>query len=221
MQKFLPTPTGTGTQGNLLAGQPGGNNNWELTARIDYQVTPNQKLSVLSNSGKRTFIGLDGGGLQAPYTDARSVQSLSTSAILEYNYVISDHMVNNLKYAYIRNWGPALNPWYGMSQYEAASAVGIGNLPPGQASLTFPNVHFSGFADNPTNWPPHANNSYSQNVNTYDVMDNLLWTKGRHSFTFGFLYQWLDQNDGTATQTGPLPLSYSNVNTAGYIQGAR
>jgi hypothetical protein len=219
MQKFMPAPTVPGTQNNLLTGTPGGTNNWELTARIDYQLTPNQRFTVLSNSGVKSYIGLDGGGLPPPYTNARIVKSLTANGILEHNYVISPHLVNNLKYAYIRSWAPALDPWMNISQYEAGTAVGIGNLPPGQAQLTFPNVSFSGFADTPTNWPTSADNSYDQYVDTYEIMDNLQWTKGQHNLTFGLLYQWLDQNDGTETPTGPLPLGYNSVNTAGYTAG--
>ncbi len=219
MEKFLPAPTSTTSdQGNLLTGQPSGANNWELTAKVDYQMTPKQRLSILSNSGRRGFIGLDFGSssvLPPPYTNAVLVAEVTATGILEHNYVLTDHMVNNLKYAYVRQWGPAGNPWMNIPQYEAASAIGITNLPQGQASLTFPNVTFSSFADNPSNWTSYK--GYSQTVNTYDIMDNLQWTRGKHNFTFGFLYQWLSENESNwDTPSTPLGLNFANATTSGY-----
>ncbi|MHB1021702.1 MAG: carboxypeptidase-like regulatory domain-containing protein [Acidobacteriaceae bacterium] len=221
MQKFLPNPTGSGTQNNLLTGQPSGANNWELTAKVDYQMTPKQRISILSNSGVRGFIGYDYGShsvLPAPYTNGIFVKELTSTGVLEHTYVITDHMVNDLKYAYVRQWGPAGNPWLGIKQYEAGSAVGIGNLPDGQAGQSFPNVAFHDFANAPSEW--YSRNGYSQTVNTYDIMDNLQWTHGRHNFTFGFLWQWLSENESNwDTPSQPLGLNYSNVNTAGYSGG--
>lgn len=220
MQKFLPAPTSAGPVNNLLTGQPSGANNWELTGRIDYQMTPKQRISILSNSGVRGFIGYDYGShsvLPAPYTNGIFVKELTGTGVLEHTYLISDHMVNNLKYAYVRQWGPAGNPWLGQKQYEAGNpdAVGIGNLPPGQASDTFPNVTFSDFEDTPSEW--YSRNGYSQTVNTYEIMDNLQWTHGRHNVTFGALWQWLSENESNwDTQSQPLGLSFSNVSTGGY-----
>ena len=221
MQKFLPAPTGTGTANNLLTGQPSGADNWELTGRVDYQLTPKQRISILSNSGVRGFIGFDYGShsvLPPPYTNAIFVKELTSTGVLEHTYVLTDHMVNNFKYAYVRQWGPAGNPWLGNKQYKAGSAVGIGNLPPGQAAESFPNVTFHDFQNAPSEW--YSRTGYSQTVNTYEFQDDLQWTHGRHNVTLGALWQWLSENESNwDTQSQPLGLSFSNVNTGGYSAG--
>lgn len=222
MQKFLPAPSNDNLTSNLLTGQPGGANNWELTGRFDANITPQQKISIISNSGRRGFIGLDYGAdtvLPQPYTNAVLVAELTATGIFEHTYVITPHLINQFKYGYVRQWGPAGNPTLGVSQFEAASAVGIGNLPQGQAASAFPGVNFGGGADLPTNWTSY--NGYSQSVNTYTMMDNVQWSHGRHSFTFGADYQFLNENQSNFdTPSKPLLLSEANTSTAGFSKGA-
>src|SRR5579875_1390664 len=221
MEQFLPAPSNNNLTSNYFAHVPTGDNNWEFTGRFDYQITPKQKFSVISNAGERAFIGLDLGAdaiLPLPYSNGIYVKELTATGILEHTYVFTPHLVNQLKYGYVRQWGPAANATLGVSKYEAASGVGIGNLPPGQASDTFPQVTFSGGLDNPSEW--YSRNGYSQNVNTYTLMDNLQWQHGRHNFTFGADFQWLNENESDFdTQSPPLALSESNASTSGYSNG--
>ncbi|ACO33336.1 MULTISPECIES: TonB-dependent receptor [Acidobacterium] len=218
MEQFLPDPSNSNLSSNYFAHVPTGDNNWEFTGRLDYQVSPRQKISIISNAGVRDFIGLDLGAdavLPLPYSNGIYVKEITATGILEDSYVITPHMVNQLKYGYVRQWGPASNPTLGISKYEAASGVGIGNLPAGQASDTFPNVSFGGGVDAPSEWYSHA--GYTQHVNTYTLMDNLQWQRGKNNFTFGADFQWLNENESNFdTQSQPLNLSESNVSTSGY-----
>jgi hypothetical protein len=59
------------------------------------------------------------------------VTTRTTTSILEHTYVLTPHLVNQVKYGYLRNWVPVVNPTLDVSQFEADSAVGIGNLPVG------------------------------------------------------------------------------------------
>jgi hypothetical protein len=218
MQKFLPMPSNNLSNNNLLTGQPSGAQNWSLTARVDLNLTDKQRLSIVSNSGTNGFIGLDYGAnptLPTPYVNGAIVTTRTTTAILEHTYVLTPHMVNQVKYGYLRNWVPVVNPTLGISQFEAGSAVGIGNLPEGQASSTFPGVTFSGAADAPTPWT--ARNGYAQYENSYMVTDNLQWTHGKQSFTFGGDFQWLNTNESNFTSaSSPLTLNMNSSETAGY-----
>ncbi len=221
MEKFMPAPTLPGTQNNLLTGEPQGLDNWALAARVDYHPNSKHDLSVMNTSGIRDFIGFDGAsGPPAPYNAGFYVTENFSTTVLNDTWVLSPSMVNSLSYGYIRSWIPVSNPWIGISQYNPATGIGIGNLQSGQQSEAFPSVSFSSFADNPTNWG--SKNSYTQNTNTYDFVDNLQWTKGKHNITIGFMFQWRNENeDNWDTPTEPLGLSFNNVNTAGYSAGGK
>ncbi len=56
--------------------------------------------------------------------------------------------------------------------------------------------------------------------NTFTLLDNFLWTKGKHSLTIGFTTQWLEDN--VAPQIGPssiYQLSFSANSTAAIVAG--
>lgn len=218
MQSFMPAPSNDNLTSNFLTGQPGGADNWEFTGKFDANITDKQHIAVVSNAGRRGFIGLDYGSstvLPLPYTNGIVVAELTATGIFEHTYTITPHLVNQFKYGYVRQWGPVGNPTYGNSKYEAGSAMGIGNLPAGQSTMDFPGVNFSGGVDLPTKWTSYV--GYSQNVNTYTMMDNVQWIHGKHSFTFGADYQWLNENESNFdTQSRPLLLNFSNLSTAGY-----
>ena len=219
MQQFLPQPINNNLTNNYFTHVPTGDNNWEFTGRLDYNITPKQRISIISNAGERAFIGLDLGAdsiLPLPYSNGIHVAEKTATGILQDTYTITPHLVNQLKYGYVRQWGPVSNPTLGIAKYAAGKGVGIGNLPPGQASDAFPGVDFAGGVDEPTRW--YSRSGYSQNVNTYTLMDNLQWIKGRNNFTFGADFQWLNENQSDfATQSTPLGLNMSNASTAGYV----
>ncbi len=57
-------------------------------------------------------------------------------------------------------------------------------------------------------------NSGPQSTNNYTLIDNLLWSHGRHNLTFGVQLQWLETNAASyAGFSGPLNLTYSGYNT--------
>ena len=56
--------------------------------------------------------------------------------------------------------------------------------------------------------------------NNFTLLDNLQWTKGRHSMTFGLTYQWQEiNNDNPATLTGLMSLTYSANSTQNFGSG--
>lgn len=218
MQKFLPAPTNGNASQNFLYAAPEGAQNWEFTSRVDANLTPKQRLSFIVNSGRHGIIGLDYGShdlLPPPYTNGFLVPETTTTGIVQDTYTITPRLVNQLKYGYVRFTGSPVSPTYGIKQYEAGSGVGIGGLPPGQASESFPNVNFSGGIDAPLTWT--SRNGYTQAQNTYDLLDTLQWSHNRHNITIGGIYEWINNNGSDFnTQTPPLNLNESNVSTAGY-----
>jgi hypothetical protein len=125
--------------------------------------------------------------------------------------------VNQFKYGFMNFGGPPVtNPTTGIKQYEFQTS-GVTGLPAGQAAENFPGVTFAG-SNVPGGWNVTATNGTvagSTSVSeTYEIVDNLQWVKGAHSVTFGFQYQWLENQASTA-DTGSLPvgLAYSNNET--------
>jgi len=78
---------------------------------------------------------------------------------------------------------------------ENACAVGITNLPAGNASTNMPSVSFSG-GTAPAGWASSSSTG-PKGVNTYTIVENLTWIKNRHNFTIGAQAQWLETNGGS------------------------
>jgi hypothetical protein len=118
---------------------------------------------------------------------------------------------NQFKWGYARYNGPTFNP--NQQPAFAATKMGMSGLPLGQAQETFPIVTFAG-ADAPTNWGgTTANVTLAEN---FTVLDNLQWTVGKHSFTFGGQIAWLEYNVINATGgSTPITLAAAVTETAG------
>jgi hypothetical protein len=220
MQSFLPPATNdSATQNNLLSGIPSGNNNFSFDGRVDYQITPKHRIAFVATSGGLTFIPFDtfvGEELPVPYAGGQAVVEHVKTGIVEDDYIISDHTVNSFRYAINRYAAPAGEITDGIAKYEAGpGGIGIGNTPPGEGTTSFPLVTFSGFADAQSEW--YGNGGYTQDETTYDIVDNLIRTRGKHSTTYGAVFQWLNENQSSHyTATAPMNFAFSNVNTAGY-----
>ena len=217
-EKFLPNPSLPGISNNYLAGGISGYDNHELDFKIDYDLSPAQRLSFLFTHGVRTSVGY-GAVLPVPYPSSHGSIIRPTNMIIEHQYIFSPRMVNQFKYGFTRFSGPVTVPTEGVSPYRGGPDVGIGGLPAGQASENFPGSSFStttAFPSVPYQW---ANiNAYQTVPNSFTIVDNLQWTKGRHNLTFGIQTQWLEDNDsGDLTASGPYLQSFSGASTANYV----
>jgi len=216
MQAFLPSiPSATALQNNYIAPNNTGLSNWTTTSRIDYQVNQSDSISVLGAVGRQassvpvaqSTAGRNVGPV--PYNYGQAYAPKTAVWAIEETHVFSPTLVNQLKWGYARYNGPTFNP--NTAPAYAATAMGISGQPAGQAQSTFPIVNFTG-TDAPTNWGGQtANVTIAQN---YTVLDNLQWTKGKHSFTIGGQTAWLLYNVLSATGgSTPLTLKYVNTET--------
>jgi hypothetical protein len=222
-QKFLPVPTSSGLVNNYLAGSGAtGFDNWELVAKVDYDLTASQRLSFVYTHGVRKSVGF-GATLPQPYTTGATSIISPTVLILEHSIVINPHLVNQIKYGFTRFPQPVTSPTDGLAPYRAGADVGIGNLPAGQASDAFPGSKFNAstlFANPLTTWTQFGATDATHNVvpNAYTLVDNLQWSKGRHSITFGVQTQWLQDN--TSSQSGASGIytqTFSPGDTSNYV----
>ncbi len=224
-QKFMPDPTsppGVIANNYLAGGIPTGFDNWEITAKIDYDLTASQRVSFFYSHGLRQSVGY-GANLPLPYTASATSSISPTVLIFEHSIVLTPHMVNQFVYGYTRFPQPVTAPTDNLAPYRAGPDVGIGNLPQGQSSNNFPGSAFAATTAFPAGQSPWTENGAADathNVvpNAYTLVDNLQWTKGKHSMTFGFQTQWLQDN--TSSISGPSSIYTQNWNgnsTANYV----
>ncbi len=218
MQKFMPAPTNSGIVGNYLGGVPSGYDNWEFLSKVDYDLTPSQRISVVLTLGSRTNVPFTVGTnvpapastagvvLPLPYTAGGYATIKPTIIDFEHTMVIKSNLVNQFKYGFTRFSQPIRSLTDGVAPYRAAADIGITNLPAGQASDEFPGVTFNSstaFPNVQNPWTSNGATGATQTTvpNAFTLVDNLEWIKGKHSMTFGIQMQWLQDN--VAAQLGP------------------
>ena len=194
-----------------------GLNNWSTTDRLDADLSERHKLSVILAAGRQGLIGPAGSQTTQvgplPYLYSKTYAPITRVAIFQDTFEINKNLLNQFNYGIGQYHAPdnnitLLNPAW------AATASGIGNLPGGgQAPDSFPIVKFSG-TDAPAQWGPNTGQTL-QSTDTVSLKDNVQWLHGKHSFTFGGQYEWLEFNDlfayGAST---PLTLNYAVTETA-------
>jgi hypothetical protein len=218
-QKFLPPTSLPGITNNYLASGTSGFDNHEFTFKVDYDVTQKQRVSFVTTHGIEKYVGF-GAQLPVPYTSADLAVVSSTNLIFEHQYILAPHVVNQFKYGYVRFITQKHAPTEGGNY---AADAGIAGLPAGQASENFPCSSFASttaFPTAPTQWTV-CGASYASGftiTNTYNVLDNLQWTKGKHALTFGIQIQWL--HDNVAQQSSPSGVytqNWNGLDTANYV----
>jgi hypothetical protein len=217
MQSFLPTSgISNSLSNNYIAPNQTGLTNWSTTSRIDYTLTSKDTISAIGAVGRQASsvpVGQTTAGRNVgpvPYNWGQAYAPKTAVWILEETHVFTPNLINQLKWGYARYNGPTFTPDKGAK--FAASALGIGGTPKGQATDNFPIVTFTG-TNSPTGWGGTTENStIAQN---YSLLDNLQWNFGKHSLTFGGQIAWMLYNTASATNsTTPITLANANTETA-------
>jgi hypothetical protein len=223
MQSFLPkSGISTALQNNYIAPNATGLVNWSMTDRIDYLVGPKDTLSFVAAIGRQASsvpVGQATAGRNVgpvPYNYGQAYAPKTAVGIIEETHTFTPNLLNQVKWGYARYNGPTFNP--NQNAKYSATSLGLSGLPVGQAQQTFPIVTFAG-SNPPTNWGgTTANVTLASN---YTILDNLQWNTGKHSFTFGLEYAWMQYNTISATGgTTPLTLAASNTETGGISGGS-
>ncbi len=214
--KGFPAPTNSAVTNNYLTSGVNNSYSWKELQKLDAVINSKQRVSGVFSASKSSPYGysLSGAALPAPWVTGQISVPYTKNLILEHTYTITSSLVNQLKFGFVRYNDQistvTYNPIYG-----ATTAYGIQGLPPGQVSSAFPTISFSG-PNAPGAWNS-GQKTYSEVTNTYDLLDNVQWLKGKHSLTFGGIYQWLQDNfTNYTTGSSPLALTFSNAQTGGY-----
>src|SRR6185437_10092388 len=138
MASFMPDPSNPSTlYNNYLGGWPKGYDAHNYDWRVDYDINSKQRISAVGVKGDYIYLNNFSNGMPLPYVSGTYAKIYPQSYILEHVYTISPNLVNQLKYSFTRFAQPQINATDGVKAY-APSALGISNLPQGQAGTEFP-----------------------------------------------------------------------------------
>ena len=219
-QSLLPAPTNSSLQNNYLGAIPVAYNNDSFNAKVDYNLTANQRLSGLYTHGKRSqpgqFREISSASPQTvfplPYTDTRKVEEIPTVFQLKHNWSISSNLVNQLSFGYNHLFIPITNV---TSDGKWSTQSGLKGLPPGDASDAFLEAAFAG-PNAPSGWRGTNSRDFEDNNYNYTLQESLLWVRNKHSFKFGFQYQRTRDRTITNDTGSLLTTNFSNLQTAGF-----
>jgi hypothetical protein len=221
LQSTIPTLINQNPTNNYVAQNYSALSNWSTTDRIDYVISEKNTLTLVAALGRQassvpvgqTTAGRNTGPV--PYNYGQAYAPKTAVGIIEDTYIITPHIVNQFKYGFARYNSTATNA--DQTPAYAATQEGITGLPAGQAANSFPIVTFAG-TDAPTNWAGYAANAGISN--SYTLLDNLQWEKGKHTLTFGAELGWIQYNyDVDTSGTSPVTLAAAVTETAGFASG--
>jgi hypothetical protein len=227
MESFLPTPSNPNSlTNNYVGGFPSGFDNQSLDYRVDYDLSAKHRISTLAAVGVVNYLNNYGAPfLPQPYTGGDLAVIHPKNFTVEDRYTLSNSMVNQFKFGFVRFFQNIHDSTQGISTYSPAT-LGITNLPAGQASQEFPGATFSNtpyFGTALQGWTGNSNAISTQltTPNNFTLVDNFQLVKGRHSITAGIQVQWQEINNANpATYTGVLDLTYNAYSTANFVNGA-
>ena len=223
MESFLPAPSNPGTLvNNYLGGYPGGFDNHATDWRVDFDLSSKQRISSVGVIGVENYLNNYGAPfLPLPYIGGDLAAIYPKDYVIGDTYTISANLVNQLKYSYTRFFQNIHDATQGTPAF-APAAFGMSNIPAGQAGQEFPGASFATTAAFGTALQTWTGNSSAISTqlttpNNYAMTDNVQWLKGKHSFTFGFTYQWQEINNANpATYSSVLDFAYNANSTANF-----
>jgi hypothetical protein len=223
LQANIPALANQNPTNNFVSQNSSGLSNFSTTERIDYDINQKDILTLVGAIGRQassvptgqTTAGRNTGPL--PYNYAQAFAPKTAVGIIEETHTFSNSLLNQFKYGFARYNSPGVNADNNPA-YAATAVYGYGGLPAGQAAGSFPIVTFAGI-DAPTNWAgDNANTGVS---NSYTLIDNLQWVKGKHTLTVGIDLAWIQYNYFSETGgSSPVTLATAVTETSGFTNAS-
>lgn len=210
LQSLLPVPQTSGLSNNYFNTYTNGSYNRAYLAKIDVDITKSNRASFLfqrSSNGSLAY----GSILPVPYSSARGSSSTQYVAQIDDTQTITPNLLNLFGVNFLRVSSIAVNPTAGGGY---AAKAGLLGLPPGQLTDIFPQVTFNG-PNSPTGWD-QGNTGFAEIPASEVVQDNVQWSRGRHSLTFGVQFIYQQENLVLPSQWNQ-GLVFNNSETGGFI----
>jgi hypothetical protein len=229
-QSFLPDVTTTNVlTNNFTATLPGGFDNHAIDWRVDFDINAKQRISTVGAMGAvNYFNNFNAPNLPQPYTGGDLAAIFPKVYDVEHTYTISNSMVNQFKFGFVRFYMDIADSTDGVSAYSPTT-LGLTNLPAGQAGREFPGVSFATttkfgtpqqYWTGTTTAPSAAVSTQLTTPNNFTLVDNFQYTKGAHNITAGIQIQWQQINNANpATASGFLILPFNANSTANFTGG--
>ena len=189
LNRFYPLPN-YGTPdliaNNYLATFTNPINSAQGDIRIDQVISPKHTVYARYTYKNRRVVNPPSdpsGGVSSPLVGTTSQPEVDSALAIAYNWVISPSLVNEARGGFSRIHSA---PSFGVNTQNIVNTLGLNNLPSIPTTQDIPTVMISGFlgiqsAVNDTN-PRQA---------TTQFIDNLTWTKGKHTMKFGGDFRYL------------------------------
>jgi hypothetical protein len=212
----LPAPSNSGLSNNYSSVFANGSRQKMYDAKVDWAVNQNHHVSFLMENGSGQPAEVSGGGgLPLPFGGSLIYPppTIWIGQIGE-TWTLKSTLVNVLSLQYNRFSHP------GVSQTASgkwASKAGLKGIPAGTSADAFPSVVFAGGVDAPQEWGTVNNLPSTDGENMYAYQDNVQWTKGKHSFTFGG--QLGNQQANNGTSNGVYDIYFVNTETSDILPG--
>ena len=219
LQSYLPNSqlTNTNPTNNFVAPNVKGLNNYSTTHRIDFTASAKDVLTLTGAYGRQVSSSPVGStsttnnqGPQ-PYNYGQSYAPKTYVGIIQETHIFKPNLLNQFNYGFARY--ASLDYNVNETPKYAATTFGYTGAPAGQAAGAFPNVKFSG-VDAPTAFAGYT--AVWGIANSFELLDNVQWTLGKHSLTVGGMISWLQYANTPATGgSSPVAISNAVTETAG------
>src|SRR5215469_4833970 len=143
------------------------------TFRVDENLTARDRLYVTGILGEQNYHNPSA----MPYTGERKYQKNRLLGV-NWEHTVSANMINSLRVGY--NWMKWRNGSDAPIGVNFGNQLGFGNVPGNPGLWGVPDIQLQGFQE-----LGNTNAGWTQKENNYELVDNVKWTHGKHSFTFG------------------------------------
>ena len=193
-----------GVAGHLNFGASDHTRNNSYTAKVDYNFSPNEVLSVryIANKGFD-----DGGQFEALPNgiDGVSFDGLTQSAAVHLASTIGGNLLNDARVSAVRSLGK-----FGCNGLDLLNGIGPTDVFGRSRDYNMPTFTPVGCFN------LGNSNSQSRPFGTWNVSDAVTWTKGRHTLKFGAEYATEYSNDSNNFSTRSTPIFNIFTNEGGF-----
>jgi hypothetical protein len=208
---LFPTPT-TSDQAlaspSLVTTFPGSYAVDGFDGRLDHAITSKHRIwgrvtqKTITGLGTDAALGAGGAGdtTYNPLMGSFSTDSNLTNIAISYNWIARPNLINDLRFGYTRANFTFTYPQAAQGD-SIVQSLGIQGLPgtPKNGLGGTPVFYIGDFLGGQTN--PYGHPRINKNT-TFEIGDNVSWTRGRHGFKFGFEFRRLSYQDNITFNLG-------------------
>jgi hypothetical protein len=215
-QSYLTAPSNGNLLNNYLSTLPKSLTVRNTTNKVDANLSAKDRWYAVYARGKYATdytgnLTPTGTALPLPYNSSSGiVEEMPTIAQVHQTHIFTPSLLNDASFGFTRIWIPLFSNTAAGAYPQKAGLTG---LPPGNASLQFPAINFSG-PNAPVNWA--TTGPFNEAENNFTFADNIQWIHGKHSLMFGFQLQRLQDNRTPADSGSNASFTFSNNETAGF-----